>query len=125
MEKYKQYLLWVAKQLCKGNKVKGWQTYVRTYNYKPTKLNAFCNKKLGLVIKQPTFILDDKTPDHVRVPTIKLDDGWVVQPIVKKVNLKLACDKLKEQLVNYKTGYPDIHCGNAGWHRGSPVLFDW
>jgi hypothetical protein len=90
-------------------------------------LQAYGNRKLGVVVKQQNCILDPRTPDNVRVPTIYLKNGWVIQPFVKKVKLKRACELIRASLSeSYKRGvYPDLHTGNVGWYQGKPVMFDW
>lgn len=90
-------------------------------------LQAFHNKKLGVVVKKQNFILDDRTPMDVRVPTLDLKNGWVIQPFVKKVRLKEACDIIKEKLNRcYHEGvFPDLHTGNVGWLGNEPKMFDW
>lgn len=82
---------------------------------------------MGVVVKKPNFILDDRTPLTVRVPTIDLKNGWVIQPFVKKVRLKEACDQIREKLNGcYDKGiFPDLHTGNVGWLNDEPKMFDW
>lgn len=89
------------------------------------KLNAFYNEKIGLVVKKPMLILDPRTPRSVRVPTICLDSEWIVQPIVKKVRLKIAYNQINKELAKYRGIHPDLHCGNIGWYEDKAVMFDW
>lgn len=121
--KTRQYLIDVATKLEVGETVRDWTRYKSTYR----QMNAFHNAKLGLVLKNPAFILDDSTPMSVRVPTVEITDEWVAQPIVSKTRLKMAVDAINKVLVPYrKRGIaPDVHVGNAGWYNGKPVLFDW
>jgi hypothetical protein len=107
-----------------GKKVRGWRTYKRSGK----NLDAYYNKKLGVVIKFQYFILDSRTPNKFKVPTFKLDnDGYVVQPIVEKKNLALAVSKLRTKIKPHlKRGiFPDLHVGNVGWYKGKPLMFDW
>lgn len=114
-----------ATELSKGNKVKGWRPYKR----RGKSLEAFFNKRVGWVVKCPVLILDQRTPLFVRVPTIRLNCDWVAQPIVIKNDLKVACERIRKQLVSYKGIHPDLHCGNVGWVKIAgelvPRLFDW
>lgn len=110
-----------ADELSKGNKVKGWSAYKR--RGKP--LEAYFNKRIGWVVKCPVFIMDHRTPLGVRVPTIRLDNDWVAQPIVQKNNLKTAYTAIKEQLKPFNWIHPDLHCGNVGWYNNQAVMFDW
>ena len=114
-------LVQAVNELSKGNEVRGWHAYKR--RGKP--LQAFFNKKLGWVVKCPVLILDQRTPLFVRVPTIRLNCDWVAQPIVIKNDLKVACERIRKQLVSYKGIHPDLHCGNVGWHENTAVMFDW
>mgnify|MGYP003341120851 FL=1 len=107
-----------------GENVRGWGTYKRSGR----NLDAYYNKKLGIVIKHQHFILETRTPKEFRVPTFKLDNGgYVAQPIVEKKNLALAVSKLREKLKPHlKRGiFPDLHVGNVGWYKGKPLMFDW
>jgi hypothetical protein len=106
-----------------GERVKGWGTFKRRGNH----LDAYYNKKLGVVIKHQNFILDEKTPRKFRVPTYSLDQEYVIQPIVEKKNLALAVSILREKIKPYlKRGiFPDLHVGNVGWYKGKPLMFDW
>lgn len=88
-------------------------------------MDAFYNKKYGTVVKRPKFIMDSRTPKQLRVPTFNLGDGWVVQPFVKKTNLKAAVNQINEELKKYPRIKPDVHTGNVGWYDGKAVLFDW
>lgn len=86
---------------------------------------VYLNKKLGIVIKKPNFVLNRLTPLRVRVPTIKLDKnwlGWVAQPYCEKTNTKLATKLLRNELGNI---HCDLHVGNVGWYMGKPMMFDW
>jgi len=88
---------------------------------------VFACKELGIVFKKPNFILNPNTPKKVRIPTISIvheniGDGWVVQPIAKKVNTKLAVQIIREQLNGV---FCDLHRWNVGWWNGKPYLFDW
>ena len=82
---------------------------------------------MGVVVKKQNFILDERTPMEVRVPTTKLKNGWVVQPLLKKVRLKEACEQIREKLNGcYDKGiFPDLHTGNVGWLNDEPKMFDW
>jgi len=93
---------------------------------------AFYHDGLGVVVKRAIYILDPRTPKHMRAPTIKLGKGWVAQPILKKTQLLEACRILTKKLNPYlKMGInPDLHTGNVGWYQISPkrripLLFDW
>lgn len=101
----------------------GFKRFTCTYR----KLQAYHNKKMGVVVKKQNFILDNRTPMNVRVPTLELKNGWVIQPFVKKVRLKEACDVLRVKLTDsYANGvFPDLHTGNVGWLGTEPYLFDW
>ena len=80
-------------------------------------------KDLGLVVKIPNFILNERTPLKVRVPTIRIDQDFVVQPYVEKVKTKEAYLAILKKLKR-DVGY-DLHRGNVGWYNGKPVMFDW
>jgi hypothetical protein len=51
--------------LLKGQQVKGWKPIA----CKSRKVNGFYNKKLGVVMKRPAFILEHRTPMEFRFPT--------------------------------------------------------
>lgn len=97
----------------------------KRYKSKTRKVNAYYNKKLGLVVKKFAFILDDDTPKSLRVPTFDLGNGWVLQPMVKKNNLKAAKEQISKKLKKYPKIGPDLHTGNVGWYNGKPLMFDW
>ena len=101
----------------------GFVRYRSTYR----RLQAYASKERGIVLKRPACILDDRTPKKLRVPTISIDNGWVVQPIVRKTDLKLAVEIVRRRAKPYQKYkiYPDIHTGNVGWYNGKAVLFDW
>lgn len=88
-------------------------------------MEAFFNKRLGWVVKKPVFIMDHRTPLCVRVPTIRLDNDWVAQPIVSKVDLKWAVETIRTTLSEFKGIHADLHVGNVGWHNNQAVMFDW
>lgn len=111
----------IASKLADGAKIKGW----KRYKSKNRTMLAFYHEGLGIVLKNPRFIMEHRTPLIIRVPTIKLNDGWVIQPIAVKTNLKEAVDTIKKQLNKHKGVFPDIHVGNVGWYNGKPLLFDW
>ena len=80
-------------------------------------------KSLGLVVKQPHFIMTENTPLKVRIPTLKLnDEGWVVKPIAVKRNTNTAVSLIKKQLGDF---YCDLHYLNVGWWNDKPYMFDW
>ena len=105
----------------RGGNVYGWNRFKSTYR----QMDAFYHKRCGLVVKRPKFIMDSRTPKYLRVPTAVLEDGWVVQPLVKKINLKAAVNQIRTELKKYPSIKPDVHVGNVGWYDGKPVLFDW
>jgi hypothetical protein len=108
--------------LADDKNVDGWNRF----NSKYRKMDAFYNKTYGMVVKRPNFIMDKRTPLKLRVPTVNLGNGWVLQPLVKKTNLKQAVDQIKMQLKNnYPNINPDLHVGNVGWYEGKPLMFDW
>lgn len=117
------YLRETAKRLVLNGKAKGWKRFKSTYR----EMDAFYHEGLGVVLKNPKFILEHRTPLILRVPTIKLGCGWVVQPLVRKTDLKLAVGKIKKKLKPYlaKGIFPDIHKGNVGWYCNKPLMFDW
>jgi hypothetical protein len=121
--KGRAFLLYKAELLDSGTPLKGWKQFKSTYR----DMSAYYNTRLGIVLKNPKFILERRTPLKFRVPTINLGDGWVVQPIVRKTELSEALKSLKKDLKPYlKRGlFPDIHRGNVGWYEGKPVMFDW
>lgn len=110
-----------AEILANGGKVDGWKRYKSTYR----KMDAFYHEGLGVVLKNPRFIMEPRTPLILRVPTISLGDGWVVQPIALKTNLKAAVSEIKKKLEQHKGINPDIHVGNVGWFDNQPLMFDW
>jgi hypothetical protein len=95
--------------------------------HKSPRVDGYYHRKWGIIIKNPKLILDPDLPDKYKVPTVELGNGWVMQPIVKKVELKRAVDILRKDMEKYlKTGaYPDLHYGNVGWYKNRPVMFDW
>ena len=97
----------------------------KRYSSKTRNMDAYYNENLGLVVKKFAFILDDNTPKSVRVPTYDLGNGWVLQPMVQKINLKAAKDAIASKLKKYPNVTADIHVGNVGWYNGKPVMFDW
>jgi len=105
----------------RGTEVDGWSRFTSTYR----QMDAYYNKAFGMVVKRPKFILDKRTPKHLRAPTVSLGDGWVIQPFVKKTNLKAAVNQIRAELKKYPSIKPDVHVGNVGWYDGKPVLFDW
>lgn len=117
----KWYYTSVSTVLACGEPSKGWIRFKSTYRT----MDAFYNKKYGTVVKRPKFIMDSRTPKQLRVPTFNLGDGWVVQPFVKKTNLKAAVNQINEELKKYPRIKPDVHTGNVGWYDGKAVLFDW
>lgn len=110
-----------AEILANGGKVAGWKRYKSTYR----KMDAFYHEGLGVVLKCPKFIMEPRTPLVLRVPTISLGDGWVVQPIALKTNLKAAVEEIRTKLKKFKGINPDIHTGNVGWVDNQPLMFDW
>lgn len=117
----KWYYNTVLKILERGDNPEGWNRFKSTYR----QMDAFYNKTYGMVVKRPKFIMDRRTPRHLRVPTINLNDGWVLQPIVKKTRLKEAVRLINNELKNYPKIKPDLHTGNVGWYDGKPLMFDW
>jgi hypothetical protein len=109
--------------LSSGESVRNW----RRFKSKTRNLDAFYNKKLGLVIKKPVFILEHRTPVKFRVPTYQLKNDYIIQPLVSRKNLGSAVRKLRNQLKPYlKRGiFPDLHTGNVGWYKNKPLMFDW
>jgi hypothetical protein len=90
--------------------------------------NGWKCSKSKLVIKQP-FLFTYIFPDAVyrkdaMVPTVFLDDGWVIQPLCKLQNKKSALHAVRSILGDNKDFY-DLHTGNVGWLHDSPYLFDW
>jgi hypothetical protein len=80
---------------------------------------------LGVVIKRFNFISNPDTPEKVRVPTIYLSGfpDWVVQPIVRKTDRKIAVELIRDMLeCDVKC---DLHYLNVGWWNENPVMFDW
>lgn len=118
----RQYYNSIPKILEYGENVVGWSRFKSKYR----RMDAFYNKTYGMVVKRPKFIMDQRTPLKLRVPTINLGDGWVLQPLVKKTNLKQAVDQIKLQLKSkYPNINPDLHTENVGWYEGKPLMFDW
>lgn len=121
--KNKKYLLETGKLLASGVKIKGWKKFKSSTR----SMDAFYNEDVGIVLKNPRFILEPRTPLFLRAPTIKLGDGWVVQPFARKTQLKAAVEAIREQLRPYlaKGIFPDLHVGNVGWINNKAMLFDW
>jgi hypothetical protein len=117
------YLVRTAKILTEDRKVKGWRRIQSTSRH----MDVFFNDGLGVVLKHPKFILEHRTPSFLRIPTVKLGDGWVVQPKARRTDLKAAVDQIRTHLEPYlaKGIFPDIHHGNVGWYNGKPLMFDW
>jgi hypothetical protein len=90
-------------------------------------LFVFYSQQLELVLKRQGFIMEPRTPQFLRIPTMRIREGWVAQPIAKKIDLKKAVDIIKEKLQPYYAIgiYPDVHVYNVGWYEENPVLFDW
>jgi hypothetical protein len=109
--------------LLSGESVKGWHRF----KSKTRELNAYYNKKLGVVIKRPVLILEERTPKKFRVPTYELKDDYILQPLISKKDLGGALVKLRKEMKPYiKKGiFPDLHRGNVGWYNGEPLMFDW
>jgi hypothetical protein len=109
--------------LLSGESVRGWHKFKSTTR----DLDAYYNKKLGVVIKKPVFILEERTPKKFRVPTYEIKDDYILQPLVSKKDLGSALIKLRKAMKPYiKKGiFPDLHKGNVGWYKGKPVMFDW
>jgi len=84
----------------------------------------FYNTSLGLVVKR-TYIVEPRTPLHIRIPSIYLKDGWVLQPIARRDKTKRAMQIIRKKLKKHPNIYPDIHSGNVGWYKNRAVLFDW
>lgn len=108
------------------NSALGWRRYHSTYR----PINAWYNKRLGIVIKRPANILDTRTPEFLRAPTTDLVFGWRAQPILKKVKLARARDAILCKVNRWNRRHhehvtPDLHTGNVGWYKGKPLLFDW
>lgn len=117
----KWYYSSLIKMFERGNNIAGWSRFKSTYR----QMDAYYNKSFGMVVKRPKFIMDKRTPKHLRAPTVSLGDGWVVQPFVKKTNLKAAVNQIRAELKKYPSIKPDVHVGNVGWYDGKAVLFDW
>lgn len=112
----------VVRVLASGKKLKGWCRYKSKHRTHA----AFYNKKHGIVVKCPAWIMEPATPSHLRIPTIEIgDDGWIAQPIARKTDLKAACDSIRRRLKKHPEIFPDVHTGNVGWYRGKAYLFDW
>lgn len=80
-------------------------------------------KQYGLVIKQPNFIMSPPPPHpEVLIPTVKLRDGWVVQPVANRAKKRMAALMIRKIIGEYFT---DLHPDNVGWVKGKPVMFDW
>ena len=84
--------------------------------------NVYRNRDMGIIIKQNSFIMTPTTPLSVRVPTIKLENGWVVQPLVSRMEARQAVKLIGKKLGNF---YCDLHVNNVGWWNGKPLMFDW
>lgn len=117
----KWYYSLLIKIFERGSNADGWSRFTSTYR----QMDAYYNKSFGMVVKRPKLILDKRTPKHLRAPTVSLGDGWVIQPFVKKTNLKAAVNQIRAELKKYPSIKPDVHVGNVGWYDGKPVLFDW
>lgn len=88
---------------------------------------VYKNSRVGIVIKQFHLIVSPHTPLRVRIPTVYIGDGWVVQPLAIRKNAKEARDQLRKILGKFHT---DLHLGNVGWilddtGKSVPRLFDW
>lgn len=86
--------------------------------------SAYKCTKLDIVLKQPSYIKNNRTPKRIRVPTIKLNDtDWVAQPVVDLKRNIAARTEILRQLPDDFHG--DLHGGNVGWWKGKAVAFDW
>ncbi len=89
---------------------------------------VYRNRKIGIVLKAPSFIMTPNTPLRVRIPTIKINSDWVAQPIAVRSRAAEAVIALQYKLVNVNP-YPDLHKDNVGWIKVEgklvPRLFDW
>ena len=105
---------------------RGWKRRSGVGSFHP---DIYFNRRLGIVVKRFSTILDPHTPLAVRAPTIKVVNDWYVQPIVRRINLKRAEEIIRKRLIKigfYKRGgFPDLHYGNVGWYNEEAVLFDW
>lgn len=91
-------------------------------------VQAFYNKKLGIVVKMPSIIVEPRTPLSLRAPTIALGNKWVCQPILKRNALKRAQTHIEKKLEKHYLSngmWPDVHSGNVGWLGNKAVLLDW
>ena len=106
-----------------GLRVYGFHKYTSTVRY----VEAYQNKKMGIVVKIPGFILESRTPLCVRAPTITLESDWVVQPLVERRDLAKAVKTIERKLKPFrKRGiHPDVHVQNVGFFQNRAVLFDW
>lgn len=107
--------------LSRGYKVNGFVKVKSTYR----DINAYYHYGLDIIVKKPALIMEPNIPKHLIVPTIKLKDGWVSQPIVKKIRLKKAVDILQKELNKYPNLFPDLHVHNVGWFKNKPLMYDW
>lgn len=104
-----------------NSKPTGW----RRFSSKVREMDAFYNIKKCVVVKRPAWILEPNTPSELCVPTFQLGDGWVVQPLVKKIRLKKAVDILQKEINKYPNLFPDLHVHNVGWYKNKPLMYDW
>ncbi len=111
-----------AKRLADGKSVKGFRRFKSTYRT----MDAYYSRELRVVIKRHVNILDPRTPLGLRVPTMKLFEYWVAQPLVRKTNLRKAVDLVESRMSAYgRRFYTDVHVGNVGWYAREALLFDW
>jgi hypothetical protein len=117
------YLNRVAGLLSRGVQVPDWHKF----KSKSRNINGFYNRRLGLVVKKPAFILEHRTPIRFRVKTVTLKDGWVGQPLLVRTRLNEAVGLLRKGLKPYlSAGFcVDLHSGNVGWYGKKPLLLDW
>ena len=117
------YLNKVVGLLTRGVQVPGWHKF----KHKSRNVNGFYNRRLGLVVKKPAFILEHRTPVRFRVKTVSLKDGWVGQPLLVRTRLNEAVGRLRKDLKPYlSAGFcVDLHIGNVGWYGKKPLLLDW
>ena len=102
---------------------KGWRA--KTFHRKGGDLVIYRNEKLRLVVKAPSVLYDPPPPTELIVPTVKLFDGWVVQPLCTFEDRSGAFHSLIRKIGEKDRYSWDLHLWNVGRWNGKPVLFDW
>lgn len=82
---------------------------------------VYVNKKIGLVVKRPSCLLDPPEVVEAVIPSVWVG-GYLVQPVALRKRQKLAMRLILKLIGSH---WCDLHEGNVGWYKDKPVMFDW